>query len=150
MGKVIGRKSIPVGVMYVGVAVALPLLFFAILKDVFYASEIMIIVFFFAILEIVDIVIVYQYFRVPKEAIILTNNYKVYLPGHAVTLSFDDIINVNYKQARGRGITYKWGKVIIISKYEKYSINYLEECEHTANELMRIKYELQNNVNVNI
>lgn len=81
-----------------------------------------------------------KYLRVPYEIITVDNKGILHLPKGA-TLDPKDIIDVSYRRARGKGITYDWGEVIIITRLESFKFDYVDDCEDVSKELTRMMYE---------
>ena len=78
--------------------------------------------------------------RTPAEIVSVDNNGILHLPND-VTLNPADLIDVSYKRARGKGIQYKWGKIILSTHIDIYKFNFVADCEQTAKELTRMMYE---------
>ena len=81
-----------------------------------------------------------KYLRLPYEIITVDNKGMLHLP-KGVTLDPKDIIDVSYRRARGKGITYHWGEVIIITHIESFKFDYVDDCEDVSKELTRMIYE---------
>lgn len=58
-----------------------------------------------------------------------------------ITLDPKDIIDVSYRRARGKHVTYDWGEVIIITHIESFKFDYVDDCEDVSKELTRMMYE---------
>ena len=78
--------------------------------------------------------------RTPAEIVTVDNTGLLHLPND-VTLNPADLIDVSYKRARGKGIQYKWGKIILSTHIDTYKFNFVADCEQTAKELTRMMYE---------
>ena len=81
-----------------------------------------------------------KYLRVPYEIITVDNKGMLHLPKD-VTLDPKDIVDVSYRRARGRGITYNWGEITIITHLESFKFDYVDDCEDVSKELTRMMYE---------
>ncbi len=81
-----------------------------------------------------------RYLRTPHTIITVDNKGILHLPKD-VTLDPKDIIDVSYRCARGKSITYKWGEVIIITHLESFKFDYVDGCEDVSKELTRMMYE---------
>ena len=81
-----------------------------------------------------------KYLRVPNEIITVDNKGMLHLPKD-VTLDPKDIIDVSYRCARGKGITYHWGEITIITHLESFKFDYVDDCEDVSKELTRMMYE---------
>ncbi len=84
--------------------------------------------------------IVFKYVRTPEEIITVDNKGILHLPKDIV-LDPKDIIDVSYRRARGKSITYDWGEVIIITHIESFKFDYVDDCEEVSKELTRMMYE---------
>lgn len=81
-----------------------------------------------------------KYLRLPYEIITVDNKGMLHLPKD-VTLDPKDIIDVSYRCARGKGITYHWGEITIITRFESFKFDYVDDCEDVSKELTRMMYE---------
>ena len=81
-----------------------------------------------------------KYLRVPNEIITVDNKGILHLPKN-LTLDPKDIVDVSYRRARGRGITYHWGEITIITHLESFKFDYVADCEDVSKELTRMMYE---------
>ncbi|MBQ8260413.1 MAG: hypothetical protein IJY97_12715 [Clostridia bacterium] len=70
----------------------------------------------------------------------MDNKGILHLPKN-VTLDPKDIVDVSYRRARGRGITYHWGEITIITHLESFKFDYVADCEDVSKELTRMMYE---------
>lgn len=84
-----------------------------------------------------------KYLRVPYEIVTVDNKGMLHLPKN-VTLDPKDIIDVSYRRARGKGITYYWGEITIITRLESIEFDYVADCEDVSKELTRMMYESRN------
>lgn len=91
-------------------------------------------------LGIISCISVVKYLRVPNEIISADNKGMLYFPKE-VTLNTKDIIDVSYRCARGKSVTYDWGEVIIITHIESFKFDYVADCESVSKELTRMMYE---------
>ena len=78
--------------------------------------------------------------RTPAEIVTVDNTGLLHLPND-VTLNPADLVDVSYKRARGKGIQYKWGKIILSTHIDTYKFNFVADCEQTSKELTRMMYE---------
>ncbi len=83
--------------------------------------------------------ILVNYFRIPKEAILLLDDETLGLP-KGVKVKLLEIMDVSYVRAQAKGVRYKWGCVILKTAAQRYRINYLADCEEVAKELTRLMY----------
>lgn len=81
-----------------------------------------------------------RYLRTPHTIITVDNKGILHLPKD-VTLDPKDIIDVSYRRARGKSVTYEWGEVIIITHLESFRFDYVADCEDVSKELTRMMYE---------
>lgn len=81
-----------------------------------------------------------KYLSVPYEIITVDNKGMLHLPKN-VTLDPKDIVDVSYRCARGKGITYHWGEITIITHLESFKFDYVADCEDVSKELTRMMYE---------
>lgn len=81
-----------------------------------------------------------KYLRLPYEIITVDNKGMLHLP-KGVTLDPKDIVDVSYRCARGKGITYYWGEITIITHLESFKFDYVDDCEEVSKELTRMMYE---------
>lgn len=142
---VVGKKSKPVGVMYVAVEVFFLIIVGGLVTQV-EASEVVMVLLIGAIFLGLDGVILFLYVRTPSDAIILNYDKSITLPGYDVTLSMTEVKDISYVRARAKGIRYKWGKVIIATNDRKYVVRYLSECEKVAKTLMESWYEYKHSM----
>lgn len=84
-----------------------------------------------------------KYLRLPYEIITVDNKGMLHLP-KGVTLDPKDIVDVSYRCARGKGITYYWGEITIITHLESFKFDYVDDCEDVSKELTRMMYESRN------
>lgn len=86
-------------------------------------------------------IVFFNYIRTPKDIISADDGTGIiYLHSDNVTVNASSLIDISYKNARAKGIRYKWGTIIIETPNESYSFNYVADCEAVAKELTRIMY----------
>ena len=83
-----------------------------------------------------------KYILTPYEIIKADENGILYLP-KGVRIDPRDIVDVSYRRARAKGINYKWGKIIIATRVERYTFDYVEDCEEVSKKLTRIMYRIK-------
>ena len=83
-----------------------------------------------------------KYICTPYEIIKADENGILYLPKD-VRIDPQDIVDVSYRRARAKGINYKWGKIIIATRVERYTFDYVEDCEEVSKKLTRIMYRIK-------
>jgi len=83
-----------------------------------------------------------KYICMPYEIIKADENGILYLP-KGVRLDPKDLVDVSYRCARAKGIRYKWGKIILATRVERYTFDYVEDCEEVSKELTRIMYQIK-------
>lgn len=91
-------------------------------------------------LGVISCISIFKYLRVPNEIITADNKGTLYFPKE-VTLDTKDIIDVSYRRARGKSVTYDWGEVIILTHTESFRFDYVADCESVSKELTRMMYE---------
>lgn len=138
---VVGKRSTKVGVMYSAVGVLfLAMLGFVMGNTGFSYEDGMLLLIIIMIFLAVEAWTLFHYFKTPKDAIILNYNKSISLPGFDVTIPMVEVTDISYVRATARGISYKWGKVVIKTDDRKYVVNYLEECEEVCKQLTREMY----------
>ncbi len=88
----------------------------------------------------VAVVLLIGIYKTPEIAIALEGEDTLHLPG-GVTVKTAELTDISYRNARSKGVRYKWGKVIIKTYSGTYTVNYLADCEDVAKELTRLMYE---------
>lgn len=137
---VIGKKSKPVGFMYVATVIVF-LIMLLVIADTGAVEAILVMLIFGAIMLTVNGIILYLYVKTPDDAIILNYDKSITLPGYDVTISMSEVTDISYRRASARGVQYKWGKVVISTYDNKYTVRYLCECEKVAKTLTQEMYE---------
>ncbi len=138
---VVGKRSTKVGIMYSAVGVVFLIMLGFVMGNSFLRYEDgMLMLFIIMIFLAVEAWVLYHYFKTPKDAIILNYNKSISLPGLDVTIPMIEVTDISYIRATARGISYKWGKVVIKTNERKYVVNYLEECEEVCKNLTREMY----------
>ncbi len=82
----------------------------------------------------ISLYVLIGYFRTPKEAIRLADEMTLELP-HGNRVKLSDVYDVSYKRASARGIQYKWGDVILSTKYGTFKVKYVAECEAVSKDI---------------
>jgi len=95
------------------------------------------------IVTVVCVLVFVDYLRTPEKPIIITEEGNILLPRYDVVLSCEDVVNISYIRATGRGISYKWGKILVHTKTDVYKTNYVDDCEENADRLLAKVYELK-------
>lgn len=134
--KVVGKKSAAVGIMY-GLVGAFFLFGAGVVLAEMNGPDKLIPLLFVGIFLVVDGVILYQYMKTPSDAIILNADRSIVLPGYGVTLSMSEVMEISFRRAKARGIRYKWGKVMIRTSVQTYTVRYLSQCEQVAETLLQ-------------
>ena len=80
------------------------------------------------------------YLRTPSEIITADNKGMLHLPKDVI-LDPNDIIDVSYRRASGKGVQYRWGTVTIFTHIESFKFDYVDDCEEVSKELTRMMYE---------
>lgn len=80
-----------------------------------------------------------SYLTLPSAIIIYDGSNTLTLPKE-VKLNIKDVIDVSYRRAHGRGISYKWGSVTIKTHIGKYKYGFVAECEDVAKQLTEMMY----------
>ncbi len=97
-----------------------------------------VLIIFGGLISIVSIFGFVKYCKTPKEAIKLISGDTIEITGRA-SCNISEITAVTYKQARAKGIYYKWGTVIIATYHGKYKVEYLADCKDVAEEIAALK-----------
>lgn len=91
------------------------------------------------LLLILSIIILFLYFKTPKEIIKSDSNGNLYLNDGTV-IKPADIMEVFSRRASSKGWKYKWGSVTIVTNSKTYSFRYVADCEDVANKIKDLKY----------
>ena len=137
--KVIARKRKSIGIMY------LSILFLGTLSIIFGVAsgiETVPTVLFGITMIVIGSIPVIQYYSLPEVIISLDDYGTLHFP-KGKKAQIEDVTDVVYRRASGRGLQYKWGSVTIITKHSSYKYGYIAECEEVAKTLTRLRYELR-------
>lgn len=79
--------------------------------------------------------------RTPKVIIEYNKMDSTIILKKSIIISIISIKDVSYIKARNKGVTYKWGKIIIETSGEKYQCNYVKDCEEVAKTITKLMYK---------
>ena len=136
--EVIARKRDGIGIMYlcctiVGIFMAI----FGVGSAKFYFILLGI------LLTVVCGYIYASYVALPTDVIILESGNVLRLP-KGITVNIADLADVSYKCATAKGVQYKWGTVILRTKFGTvYKYGYIAECETVAKRLTEMMYAVR-------
>lgn len=88
------------------------------------------------ILTPISLYIVIDYFKTPKTPIMINEHNEIVLH-QSITIKPEDLIDISFKRATGKGVWYKWGTVKITTKTEVYEYKYLNDCEQVNKDLIK-------------
>lgn len=83
--------------------------------------------------------ILVDYLRTPMRPFYIDEHDRLVLHDGTV-LEMQDIWDVSYRNAAGRGILYSWGRVTISSGLGKLKYRYICDCEEITKSLLRRVY----------
>ncbi|MBR2461102.1 MAG: hypothetical protein IKB34_07740 [Clostridia bacterium] len=133
--KTLAHKKISVGIMYILLAI-LGAFFIAVsvtYKNIQFGMM-------GTILAAVCTVLSIQFLLLPSDVIVLSGDNTLILPkGIAVPLS--SVVEVSYKCARGKGIRYRWGTVILSTYLGRFKLGFVADCSDVAEEICRLADE---------
>lgn len=138
--EVIARKREGVGVMYLCCTIV------GVITTIFGIGSMTI---YFALLGILlTVVCGYMYagyVALPTDVILLEQGNVLRLPKGG-TLNINDLSDVSYKCATAKEIQYKWGTVMLRTKFgDVYKYGYIAECETVAKRLTEMMYAARYN-----
>lgn len=134
------ERSRRVGFMYGGVFVAM------IFLNIYFSGLIMMVEegiwvgLIMLIMTVTTFLVFLDYLQTPQKPIIVTEEGNVLIPRRDLILSCEEVTDVSCIRARAKGIEYKWGKVVIHTETDTYKINYIDDCEETAEHLLEKIY----------
>jgi hypothetical protein len=70
-----------------------------------------------------------KYLMLPSKIISIDNNGIIYLP-KGITLTKNDVIKVDYRKARAKSITYRYGTIIISTLKKDYKYHFITDCQN--------------------
>ena len=138
--EVIARKREGIGAMYLFVTVAgICMLVFGIGATTLYYALLGI------LLTAVGIYIYAGYVALPTDVILLEQGDVLRLP-KGITVNIGELADVSYKCATAKGRQYKWGTVILRTKFGTvYKYGYIAECESVSKRLTEMMYAARYN-----
>ena len=132
---VIATRRSGIGLMY-----GFCTLFSIVLISMGIASELFFVWIFGGILVAVSGYLTVSFIITPSVVIWLDADGKLCLP-RGVVLDVGDLIDVSYKRATARGISYKWGSVTLTTHTCSYKYGFIAECEDVAKRLTDMMYK---------
>lgn len=140
MNRVIGRKSIKIGLLYGTFACLGIFVLIELLPAIFQGGHVDVIpLAIVSAFEFICFVISFFYFKVPMKPIIQKSYEEIYLPGYKKSVFMSEITDISCKRARARGGYFNWGTILISTKEETYKLRFMADCENTATILHRLK-----------
>lgn len=132
--KMIATKSTSVGVLYMTIFIFVSgfLIGFGYLNPY--------VLFMGLLLFVVTLIIVIDYTKSPKTPIMVNKDNEIVLP-RGILIKPEEITDVSYRRASGKGIQYRWGTVIITTNNHVYKYKYLKDCEEVSKVLTKLMYE---------
>lgn len=135
MKKIIGKKSYKAIVLFAITYIILMSIYFLFLYSYFWLDNELCLIFsiIIGILLIYLGYILFQMIILPKNAI-ECDDFGIYLnftKKHSIYLLYRDIDSVHFENERGRGITYKFGKLYIYTNNKKYKIYEIDNVNYT-------------------
>ncbi len=80
-----------------------------------------------------------RYLSLPSHIIILNEDNTLLLP-KGVAIPLEALCDVSYKRARAKGIQYRWGKIILETRFGTYKFDFVSDCEEVSKHLTRLMY----------
>ena len=143
MIRVIGRKNVGAGIVYIVLAVAGIAILVGVLLNFIgenqMSTRLIPMLVFGVIFTAIGGFLSVKFLSIPMEIIKVDSSGRIYLP-KGVTLYAVDIVDISYKQAKARHATYSWGDVIISTRMGAYTCSFVSECEAVAKELSEMMY----------
>lgn len=139
------EKSRRVGFMYGGVFVAMIFVNIYLSRLIALGKEGIWIGLIMLIMTLTAFLVFWDYLQTPQKPIIVTEEGNVLIPRRDLILSCEEVTDVSCIRARAKGIEYKWGKVVIHTETDTYKINYINDCEETADQLLEKIYAFKMN-----
>lgn len=95
-----------------------------------------------AVIIISAICMLVDIYKTPENIIIYDSDSSIlYVLGNKIYLR--DIQNVEYKNARARHISYKFGTVIITTNGNRIKCKYVTDCENVAKEIYKLSIKVK-------
>ncbi len=84
-------------------------------------------------------IILFFYFKTPKEIIKSDRNGNLYL-NNGTVIKPTDITEVFSRRASSKGWKYKWGSLTVVTNSKSYHYRFVADCEYAAEKIKNLKY----------